>query len=129
MIESVEKLCAQLHIAAFTQQMKWRPLNNRDVRVILTRAKDNTYATVSETRRATVISDYRPDSGPGCIAQYESLVEVVSQLTLNRAGIYQIVICAAGRELRPIARDPKNVVGVRARQSQWRSRLDGSDSG
>jgi len=67
MIEGVEKLCAQLHVAAFTQQMKRRPLNDRDIRVILPRAKHDADATIAKRGRLPVVANYRPDGGAGSI--------------------------------------------------------------
>ena len=42
--------------------MKRRSLDDRDVGVILARANYYAYTAITETRRAAVIANYRPDS-------------------------------------------------------------------
>src|SRR5438128_12588873 len=110
MIESIEKLCAELDIASFSQQMQRRALDDRNVRVILAWPNHNADTAVAETGGAGVVANHRPDRGTRGIPQDARLVEIVGQLTLNRARIHQIVVRATRSELRPIAGNSENVV-------------------
>src|SRR5205823_2504093 len=51
-------------------------------------------------------------------------VEIIRQLALNRTRVHQIVIGAAGSELRAITRNSEDVVGVCACQRQGCARLN-----
>ena len=48
MIESVEKLCAELNVASFTEQMQRSAFDDRNVRVILAWPKHNANTAVAE---------------------------------------------------------------------------------
>src|SRR5438445_10808032 len=103
MVESIEKLCAELDIASFSQQMQRRALDDRNVRVILAWPKHNANTAVAESGGACVVANNRPDRGTRGIPQNARLVEIVGQLTLNRASIHQIVLRDNRSKQRPLA--------------------------
>ena len=87
MVESIEKLRAELDVAAFTQQTKRRSLDNCDVKVILARTSSNAYAAVPKVGGYTISPNHRPDgSAAGCgQAVNAGPVEISPQPAFHRA--------------------------------------------
>ena len=117
-VESVEELGTELEVTGLTQPPDRRSLDNRDVRVVLARAKSYADSAVAKARSYAVTSDHRPNGVTGRVARNAASVEVVIQPALHRADRLKIGVPTADGELSSITRDSKNVCCVRSSEGQ-----------
>ena len=139
MIEGVEKLRAELDVAAFTQKTNRCPLDDRDVRVVLARAGDYADAAIAKIG-ASARFYQRPGRRVGRQARSEWSVgigagdavgvEVIrptarpAQPAAHRAGSNQIGVRATGSDLHPVTDNPKGITIVGTEKAQRQTRLD-----
>src|SRR3954471_4066190 len=106
MIEGVEEFCSESNISCIPVLCQPDALFQGQIKVCLTRSVYYPCPAVSESSSGAV-GPY--DGGRGKAGG----VEVMIQVGLGRASIYQIAIDACFTKLSPIAGDSKNVCGIR----------------